>query len=240
MKLTDFKIKTRLAFGYSVIVLLLVILIVVGIFSISNMNDKLDRIVSVNNAKIRHSMEIKSALDDLTISMATILLSKDNNIKETQRKRIENDRVVYKKTMEELEKKEVNDEGINLILKLKEAIAAGKEANNRVLELSMAGNSDTATKLYEGVCRPTALKYSEAALAVIKYNENQSNIRSDEAKKSGEVTRIVFLSIGMAAVLLCVLLGFFISNSITKPISKGVDFAKKMSEGNLSQRLNIS
>ncbi len=50
----------------------------------------------------------------------------------------------------------------------------------------------------------------------------------------------IALLIGLSAIILGMLLAWVITKSITKPITKAVEFAKTMSQGNLSQKLDIT
>ena len=63
-----------------------------------------------------------------------------------------------------------------------------------------------------------------------------------EAEIMSDARKILWTSAGIAVGggILIVLIGLFISISITRPIIRGVDFAKKMSEGDLTQSLAIN
>ena len=85
---------------------------------------------------------------------------------------------------------------------------------------------------------PTLKKVQEI-LGKIR-REARQNIMTDEtmlaAAENAELITIVALVISVFVVIALV---YFITRSITKPISKGVDFAEQMSKGDLTGRLDI-
>jgi methyl-accepting chemotaxis protein len=63
--LNNMKIGRRLGLGFGVILFFLVVLIGVGFYSLALIDEKLERIVQVNNAKIRAASEIDDSLNKI-------------------------------------------------------------------------------------------------------------------------------------------------------------------------------
>ncbi len=66
--------------------------------------------------------------------------------------------------------------------------------------------------------------------------------RADQKAKMENQTSTAYsliITISLVSIIFGLLFGFFITRSITKPIAKSVDFAKKMSKGDLTQTLDI-
>jgi methyl-accepting chemotaxis protein len=237
--LNNMKIGRRLGLGFGVILFFLVVLIGVGFYSLALIDEKLERIVQVNNAKIRAASEIDDSLNKITTSISIIAISRDPKARSEMKKNIDEAREKYAKSLEELGKLETNEEGKELIAKLKEEITAGKETNNRAIELGMAGKTSESLSLYEKIALETAPRYLKAIDNIISYQEKRSQLRYEEAKKIYSVTRIVFLALGLIIASISVLLGFLLTLSVTRPVNKGVDFARKMADGDLTQNLDI-
>jgi methyl-accepting chemotaxis protein len=62
-------------------------------------------------------------------------------------------------------------------------------------------------------------------------------LNSEQAEKAAKTETIIF---AIAAVLLAVLITFFISRAITVPVRASVDFARKVAEGDLSVTIDIN
>jgi methyl-accepting chemotaxis protein len=215
MKLfTDVKIGKRLAIGFGITLGLMVINVVIGIISLSGINNDLDRMFVVNAAKIKYANHIRTALSDVTYLVGQIVTSDDSKVKEEAKKQIDEIRVSYKNALEGLEKLEINDEGKKLITNLKEEVAKGREINTKTIELGMAGNSKEGAEKF-GILVQTLQNYIRAAEDVVKYNEGRLQYRYDAAKKSAFRTRLVFILLGIANILI----GGFFSRAITKSIA---------------------
>ncbi|MCX5804517.1 MAG: methyl-accepting chemotaxis protein [Proteobacteria bacterium] len=238
MKLfTDVKIGKRLAIGFGITLGLMLINVVIGVVSINGINDKLERMITINAAKIMHANDIRTTLADITYLVGEIVTSQESNTREEAKKQIEEKKANYKKAMEGLEKLEINEEGKNLITKLKEEVALGRETNNSAIELGMSGNTKEATEKYEALIR-FAQSYIKAAEAVVQYNEGSLQYRYNEARKNTSATRLAFIIIGI--INICI--GMFFSRSITKsiaiPILRSSSHIDLIAKGDFSINVN--
>ncbi|MGB3212794.1 MAG: methyl-accepting chemotaxis protein [Desulforhopalus sp.] len=85
-----------------------------------------------------------------------------------------------------------------------------------------------------------ALADTQSILENLKEYYNEGFQRAESEMMAGIDKAILFnIVLGGSAVILGLLTAFLIARSITKPISKGVEFASTMSAGNLSQQLDI-
>jgi methyl-accepting chemotaxis protein len=234
MKLfTDVRIGKRLGIGFGITLCLMVVIVITGIFSLRGVNKDLDRLVVVNSAKIKHASYIRSAFADITYLVGRIVTSEDQSAREGAKKKIDEIRANYKKSLEELEKLEINEEGKNLIAKLKEEVAKGREANNAAIELGMSGNLKEAQEKY-GALIQVVQGYIQAAEALVRYNEGRIQFRYDEGRRAATTTRMVFILLG--AINLCI--GIFFSlattRSIATPIMLSADHIDMMAKGDFS------
>ncbi|HTG01019.1 MAG TPA: methyl-accepting chemotaxis protein [Nitrospirota bacterium] len=240
MKLfTDVAIGKRLGAGYAVILFLMLFVIAVGLMLLSSINDKLEHIVKVNGVKQQLSNDGRDAVNNIMLTMAKMLLVGNASSRIEEKKFIDEQRTRYKRTFEELEKLEVNDEGKKLISKVKDAVSSTREANNRVIELTMAGRTTEAAPIFVKESLSNSKAMDTAVGEIVSYNENRTNFRYEEAKQKYRITVAVFVVIAVLSILLVVYLGYAITRSITKPVASGVRFATEMSKGDLTQTLEI-
>ncbi len=139
-KLHNLKIGARLGLGFGLVMLLLSVSTIIGINSLRNINEKLDHIVKVNYVKIKLANDITEAVTGVVGNLRSMLLT-DHAARVGAKQEIERLRGEYRVALEKLEKLEKNDRGKELIAKAKGAIDATKNANNRVIELSLAGKT---------------------------------------------------------------------------------------------------
>jgi methyl-accepting chemotaxis protein len=234
MKLfTDVKIGKRMGMGFGITLFLMVVIVVTGLVSLHSVNQDLERLVLVNTTKIKQATYIRTAFADITYLVGRIVTSEDQSVREEAKKKIDAIRADYKKSLEGLERLEINQEGKALIAKLKEEVARGRDANNSAIELGMSGNLKEAQEKY-GALVQVVQGYIGAAEAVVRFNEGRIQYRYDQAKKAASTVRIVFILLGI--VNLCI--GIFFSTATTRSIATQImlsaDHIDMMAKGDFS------
>lgn len=239
MKLyTDVRIGKRLGVGFGITLLVVVIIVAAGVLFLNDISGRLDRMILVNTVKVKHANSIRVAFADITYMVGEIVTSEDQGVREKAKKKIDEIRATYKKSMEELERLEMNEEGKKLIAKLKEEVVKGKEANNTVIELGMAGKTKEGAEKY-GAFVDVIHNYTEAAEDIVRYNEARIQDRYTEAKKSAATARIVFILLGIAALVAGTFFSFTITRSIAVPIMRSSAHIDLMAKGDFSVPVSV-
>jgi methyl-accepting chemotaxis protein len=88
MALGKLTIKTRLSGGLGVIIAFITVLICIGIWSLQNINSKLEQIIKVNNAKIHLSQNIQNAVGTIDKSGLVVVIVNDPNTTKTEQSKI--------------------------------------------------------------------------------------------------------------------------------------------------------
>jgi methyl-accepting chemotaxis protein len=234
MKLfTDVKIGKRLAIGFGIALALMAINLVIGISLLGGISSSLDQIVSRNSVKIKYANNIRSILGDITLHLGEIATASDPKERLDAKGKIDGLRSNYKKSMDELAKLESSPEGKSVIEALNEELGKGKEGNNKVIELGLAGDTKGATEQYSGTKK--ALKSClDKADAIIRYNESTTEQAYEHAKKSASTGRITFVVLGIINILVGVWLSRAITRSIAIPIVRSSAHIDLMAKGDFS------
>ncbi len=103
---------------------------------------------------------------------------------------------------------------------------------------SQALFADMATVLL-GDSRTRMNAALEAADALSSYHKTEAEAAAKELVTSSAVSKTVVLVGVLLGVVLAVILGITLTRSITGPVLQGVDFAKRMAEGDFTGRLEI-
>jgi len=196
MKLfTNIKIGKRLAIGFGITLALMLLMAIMGIYYLTDITNKLERIVLVNNAKTKCANDIRTAFSDITFLIGELVTNEDSSKREQIKKKIDEIRTNYKAATENLEKLEINEEGKTLIAKIKEKVAAGRDANNNVIDLAMSGNTKEASQKYAELTEITK-GYIGAANDIVQYNGKRIQFRYEEAKRSSLMDVLSFWPLG--------------------------------------------
>lgn len=232
--LRNMKIGVRLGLGFGLVLLLMLALIVIGLSNVETMNSKLNRIVKVNNAKIRYATETWEAVAGTVSSMQNVLALKDSKAVEGEMKKIGTSRAMYAKAIGMLEKLEINDEGKRLIEDVKKVIQDARQVEDSVIELSRNNKTPEATPLFVSKAMPLIARVHEAVNGLVTYQEGRSEFRYREAQEVYHNTRWFMLIIGFAALVSGVLMSLLITRSITRPLLDGVHLANRLAQGDLT------
>jgi methyl-accepting chemotaxis protein len=234
MKLfTDVKIGRRLGVGFGITLALMGIIVVAGVVYLSDIKGNVERIQAVNSVRLKNANDVRAHLSDVSFFIGQIVTSQDSGVRENAKTKIQEIRTGYKQAIGEVEKLEPNQEGKDLIAKLKDQVARGRDANNEVIELAMAGNGKEASEKY-GKLGTAFAAYLQAADDLVRYNEERIKFRYEEASRNASMARIVFLSLGILTLLVGVWLSRTTTRSITIPIVRSSGHIDLMAKGDFS------
>ncbi|NNG01983.1 MAG: methyl-accepting chemotaxis protein [Desulfobacteraceae bacterium] len=73
----------------------------------------------------------------------------------------------------------------------------------------------------------------------LKEIEDYTHKAAEKAENDEQAAFVGMVSITAAALIIGLMMGFFLTRAITKPIHKGVAFAKALADGDLTQKLNV-
>ena len=211
---------------------------------IEHNNESLNRIMKITplqNAlkRIHYATTIRSEL--ITIQLfekETILEERDDAMQQNQglimilRKHIEDELDEYEKMISE-------SEGKNLKI-FKNAYWEYLKHHEMVMELAVQNSKNKAFQLSKSNGRKKHDEATNLLSEIVSSNEKdmaQDVIISDNNYKQARFIQITIL---VVALLFGLIIAFWLTQSITKPVNKAVSVAKAIAEGDLSQRLNMS
>ena len=229
----DVRIGRRLAIGFGIILSFMVVLVVTGIVYLNLMDQTIERMVKVNNVKIRCSNEAKASLAEITYLVGRIVTTRDDAARADAKKKIDERRAVYQEAIRTLEAIEINEEGKQLVAKLKDATLKGRELNDTVVGLALGGHAGEASDRY-GEVTERSEAYMVAADDIVKYNEERSQYRYEEAKNRSFTARLVFVALGIVTLFIGIFFSRAITRSITIPMVRSSGQMDLMAKGDFS------
>lgn len=240
MKLSNLKIAARLGLGFGFVLLLLVIVMIVGTKNMAIINDKLDRIYNVNNVRISLANDMMGSMSIISLEMRNLMLLKDAATRNEANKHIEDARQKYAAALKQIKELDQTEEGQKLLVKVEEALGKAQSANNKVIELGMANKSTEALPIVVNESGPAMAKVDKALQELVKYQEGRNDFRYEEANKTYASSRkIMFLFSGFAIVL-GIIISFFLTRSISNPVAELVKVANVASSGDLTAEIQLN
>ncbi len=240
--LKNMKIGMRLGIGFGLVLTLMVVLVAVGIKGMSGIEDNLDRIVTVNNVRLLHAVAMTDAVMEIGSSIDGMLIERNVAKRADAKKAIAEHFAIYSeesKKAEEMTSKE-DTAGHDILGKIKTAQGTAMQSQAKVVELALANRIDAAIDLMDKELDPAISKWEELAGGFMQHQVKRNQIRYDQAVAEYKTTRNMMLGLGIAALLLGVVLAFFITRGITKPLGEGVIVMDGLAAGNLMLNIEVN
>jgi methyl-accepting chemotaxis protein len=236
----NIKIGIRLAAGFGAVLLLMAVLSFVGINGMASVQDRLDQIVNDNMVKMQLINDMSESVHIVTRITRTIVLLEEPDAIAAERKKLDGYRQKYNEAWTALEKFPASEKGKAIRTKIKELAAEARVGTDKVIDLAVGGNDKEAVKVLMGTAAPAAQKWQDAL------DENnalqQENTKSDfaSAQQAYSTAHTMVLTLAAVAIVLGALIAWFLTVSVTKPLAIAVDTANRLSEGDLTVRIDAT
>ncbi|MDX8124369.1 methyl-accepting chemotaxis protein [Janthinobacterium sp. GMG2] len=235
----NLKIGVRLGGGFAAVLLLLTTLTVVGIVQMQSASKETDALV---NVKVRNERLIGEWTKVIEVNAARTAAAWKVSDPEHQ-KQFEKEMAVSSARATEIQndigKSELSAEEQALYQDVLSTRKAYTEVRKNVFKAKNAGDLELGKRLYEGDMAGkrdiylAALKKLEVLEAKL-LDESAAQIRS--RYESG---RLLLISLGVVAILLGIACAYWITRSITRPITRAVEVAEAVSAGDLTSHIVV-
>jgi methyl-accepting chemotaxis protein len=236
INLEKLTIRTRLRGSLGVIIAFMVILVGIGIWSLQNMNNNVNQIVKVNNMKILLAQNIQNAIATIDKSVLVVSIANDPGITKSEQERMETQRAIYKSSVDRFEKIENTKKDKELIADIKDNFMITQTTLDSIVQEITAGNSQKAKDMLTGSLE-ISKRLGEACSKLVTYQEEQTITSGEKAQKTFVTALYALAGCGIVVFVIALVLALWLTRSITKPLSEGVFVAQRISEGDLTARI---
>ncbi|GBF34767.1 methyl-accepting chemotaxis protein I [Desulfocucumis palustris] len=240
MKMGNLRIGVRLGLGFALVFALMTVIIAIGVVQMRAINDKLERIVNVNNLQVDLANDMMDSVHVVSRVIRSITLLEDNASRQQELARIEETRKQYDQAEAELEKLVSTDEGRAILAKTSEYQERTREINNKIVDLAVSGKQAEATAALMAESDPEMQKWRDGLRELESYADGRTKMRYDEAKESYKKAFTQMLATGGTAILLGLLVAFFITRGITGPVADLVRVAEVAASGDLTSEIAVN
>ena len=230
MNLHSSKISTRLATGFGLVLLLLVIVTALGINRVSKIDAILTNISDVNNVKQRYAINFRGSVHDRAIALRDVVLAADAGAAKAEIERIKTLADAYAQSAAPLE--QIIGSEKNVTAEEKAALAAIKDSEARaqpiiakVIELRLADNVPEATTLLQ---QQGAAAFTGWLASVNKLIDLEEKMSHDQADSATSVARSFFffmVVLCLGAIAIGTAAGWLISRGLLKQLGGEPEYA---------------
>ncbi|MFI3158597.1 MAG: methyl-accepting chemotaxis protein [Methylococcaceae bacterium] len=236
----NMKVGMRLGLGFCMVLLLMIGIIYGAISGMSAQNDKLDEVVNQNVYKTALSSTMSENVHIVSRILRNIILITDDAGMQAEMEKLDKARAAYNKAREDLDKTTASEKGKTLRKAIDEAASAARDINNKVIELARANKNADATDLLLTKAAPLVNKWQEA---LDDNQELQAENNRDDAKAASEAysaSRNLMFTLGGIALVMGVGIAFWVTRSITLPLSIAMEVAQKIAAGDLTAKIEAT
>ena len=237
--MNNLKIGTRLGFGFSLILLLLTAMTIIGIMRLSSASAMTDhmidvkirdqrliaewgKIIEVNAARTTGAWMVADPADQK--SLETLMAGSSGRATKIQ------DQIGA--TIEEEELKPL----FKQVLDTRKAYTDVRKA---VFAAKAKGDLELGKKLYEGDLAQTRTSYLAALQAFSERQADLLDAAAVEIHDQYTSGRTLLVMLGLAAIVMGVFAAWWITRTITRPINEAVKVAETVSSGDLTSEIQV-
>ena len=234
----NMKIGVRLTLGFFVVLALMAALAAVGINGMSTIQGRLDEIVKDNVYKTKLVSDMSEAVHIVSRVTRTLILLTDEAAMATEKKKLDAARQAYNDAWSNLEKTPVSEKGKALRTKIRTDQVEARALNDKVIELALANKAEPATKLLMEQANPAVNKWQAALDENANLQDESTKDDYAHAQQAYESAFRLMIILATLAIAIGALLAWFLTRSITGPIVLAVSVANRLSEGDLTVRID--
>ena len=240
MSVSNLKIGARLGLGFALVLAMLAAVAGVGLASMSRIETRLTQIVDDNNVKIFAISAVADNFRDISLAVSNMVVQDDPAELQKQIDALAAARVRYGKAKKTFLETELNEQEKALLAKLDASIASTKPKVDKTVELRLAGSRAESAENMTRHSGPGTAAAIGIIDEIVAFEKEQARQTATDAKAAYASARNQVLAISLLAMLAGILVAWFITRSIIRPIRAAVKVAETVASGDLSSTIDVS
>ena len=240
MNFKNMKMASKLALGFGLTGLILVLISTLSIVRFKSLGDMVNLVIHDRYAKVEMVFQIHEHQNLQARYLRNAILSAKNPEQmESWITKVEQEAAGNAEVLEKLTPLILSPKGLELFGHLKSLREPYALSRAELIKILRSGKADEASEYLLNQFQKPQLDYFHAAEALIKYQEDL--MRTDSAQMETDISNAVALTAGLTVVALVIALSIsvFITRSITAPVAQAVEIATSVSQGNLSTSIEV-
>ncbi|HYD79518.1 MAG TPA: methyl-accepting chemotaxis protein [Paucimonas sp.] len=233
MKLSNKTVGTRLTLGFSLVLVLLIAMAVLGITRMAQIQERLEKVVNVKNVETRLVIDMRAIVKDRTVSLRNLSLLTDADDMKPEIDRIKEQTAKYAEFEQKIStmfdgEPTTTAEEKTILATIKEQNAAAVPLIEKAIGLWLENKPEDATKILIKEIRPVQKKWMEALDELVALEDKLNERAAVEARQAFGSARTFMISLGLLAVIAGTVAGFAIARSILRQLGGEPVYAAKI------------
>jgi methyl-accepting chemotaxis protein len=235
----NLKLGMKLAIGFGLVVVLLIVIAVVGILRVSELDANIEGMVNDKYPKTVITNSIIDVVNEDARSLRNVIIAPDKEEMLLQKARIDDNRKKVGDFYETLQKTILSDKGKEVLKTTQEARAEYVKTRDKTLELAVNGQKVEATAMLFGELRKVQVPYFTKLNKLIELQSELMTTAGKDAELLANSTRTLIMTLLIVAVIIAVGGAWIVTRSITRPIGIAVKAAEAMAEGDMTMNIEV-
>ncbi|MBC3868692.1 methyl-accepting chemotaxis protein [Undibacterium oligocarboniphilum] len=240
MNLRNFKIGTRLAIGFALILLgLVIVLLLVNSLSAGARKELADNSGLANQKQILANT-MKSSLYEGGISMRNIGIQSDVSEMQKEEGKVKSQRQLYEDSKNKLIALGLTEDEKKVLAEIAKLDKDMEQPFKDAVGQALAFNGEGAVKIISTVLEPINKKQISEINKLVDLQTLTSKNIFDAAAAAGKRLSYILYGILTLAVAIAALFAWLLTNSITRPLSEALGVAESVASGDLRSDIVVS
>ncbi|PPT84743.1 methyl-accepting chemotaxis protein [Xanthomonas arboricola pv. zantedeschiae] len=233
----------RLTVAFSTLTLLSAMLVVAGLWTMSNSRHQLDSIVQDRMAKIQVANGMLDANSSILVSLGTYAMTTSDELNREAAGAIHRERDRYTQLREQLtslDSKSLSEGGRLVRVTLDKQRTIARQLSDQVIALCVAEDYSGAQTLLSEKARPAILSWQKTLRELVNRQNQSAQQAYEEALNAIARGRAMLIAGGTIVVIVSALLGWIITRSLTTPLARATKVANAIAQGDLTSDARTS
>jgi methyl-accepting chemotaxis protein len=240
MKVSDWKIGTRLAMGFGIICLALMFIVVQGVTGLGSVNAGTHTIVSKRIPRLVLSTRLMDEVNDIAVALRNMMLNEDKADRATQLDEVKASRKDAETILAELDKVLESERGRALLHQQQALNARYVKGQDELIRLLDANDPDGARAYLVKELRPLLAEYKKTTLEQFEMQKELAEQDAAAAADTYEHVRNLMLGLGLLILAGAGALSLWTTASIVRPIRRALAVADAVAAGDLTTRVEVT
>jgi methyl-accepting chemotaxis protein len=240
MKMSSFRVRTRLIAGFALLLLMTAFIGVLGVSELSKLNHTVEQLATSDWETARTAISLRSNIRSIAARTAEFLLA-DAAARPGVRSKMEENRAAIEESLQKMSTLDTDSaeavEGLRTVDARQAALLA---LSDRVTRLAEAGKQAEATRIYLDEMRSLVDVSLTDAQALVKVHESDFARTAEETRAEYTAARSSIFAMLAGALLLGVVFAILLARGIVNPLRNAVDVAEAVRQGRLDNVIDTT
>jgi methyl-accepting chemotaxis protein len=239
MRTADWKISTKLAMGFGLLLLLLAVTTMIAVSRLNMVGGQSAKVIEKDWVKADAAATIAATTRyNAALTMQLFVTPEAAQVK-TILAQVATNKATITSAIEELDRLIYTDTGKALMAMLKERRGAYVKSFTQVLKMVGDGQRDEAAAFVASDTLPKLARLQESVTALSDLQRKLVRDSGAEVSKTVTNAHMLIVAIGVLAVLAGAVLAVLVARAITVPLSRAVEVAEQVAAGDLRAHIDV-